>query len=99
MKPEVVLELLEGAADQLGIKVSYEALASTGMGSWHGGLCKVKGEYRVIIDKRATTEERVTTLATAVATFDTSELELSAKLREVLRLHTGSTKTKRIAAA
>jgi len=95
MKPEVLLELLENTADQLGIKVSYEPLATTVM---HGGLCKVKGEYRIIVDKRATSEERVITLATALATFDTSQLELAPKVREVMRQYEGSSKHKRRAA-
>ena len=91
MKPEVMLELLENAADQLGIKVSYEPLQTSGIQTGlRGGLCKVKGEWRVIIDKRATDEERVATLAGAVARFDTTELELSQKVREVLHLHDGS---------
>jgi hypothetical protein len=87
MKPEVLLELLETAAEQLGVRVSYEALQTSGLTSWHGGLCRVKGEYRIIVDKRATADERVTTLATALGTFDTAELELPAKVREVLKLH------------
>jgi hypothetical protein len=96
MKPEVVLELLEKTAEQLGIRVSYEALAMVvGM---HGGLCKVKGVYRVIVDKRATAEERVITLATALATFDTSQLALAPKVREILRQYEGSSKPKRTAA-
>ena len=95
MKPEVLLELLEAAADQLGIKVSYEPLQSTVV---HGGLCRVKGAYRVIVDKRATAEERVTTLATALATFETSELELPQKVRDVLRMHEGSGRRRTIAA-
>src|SRR5439155_26995800 len=97
MKPEVLLEVLESAADQLGIKVSYEPLLTNGITTGpRGGLCRVKGadgmSWRVIIDKRATSEERVTTLATAVAKFDTSELELPPKAREVLRMHDGSSK-------
>lgn len=95
MKPEVVLELLENTADQLGIRVSYETLSTV---LAHGGLCKVKGAYRIIVDKRATSEERVITLATALATFDTSELELAPKVREILRQYEGSTKHKRKAA-
>jgi len=95
MKPEVVLELLEAAADQLGIKVSYEPLQTSVV---NGGLCRVKGVYRVIVDKRATAEERVVTLATALATFDTSELELSQKVREVLRMHEGSGRRRTVAA-
>jgi|SRR5665647_1201379 len=98
MKPEVLLELLEGAADQLGVKVSYETLQTSGLSSWHGGLCRVKGAYRIIVDKRATAEERATTLATALATFDTAELELSQKVRDVLKLHEGSSKHRRTAA-
>ncbi|MBA3457976.1 MAG: hypothetical protein H0T42_33140 [Deltaproteobacteria bacterium] len=100
MKPEVLLELLEGVADQLEVKVSYETLQTSGLSQWHGGLCRVKGTYRIIVDKRATAEERANTLATALATFDTSELELSQKLRDLLKLHetTGSTKHRRTAA-
>ena len=88
MKPEVMLELLESAADQLGIKVSYDAL-QTGTGL-RGGLCRVKGVYRVIIDKRATAEERMVTLATALAGFDTTELELPQKVRDLLRTYEGT---------
>ena len=95
MKPEVVLDLLETTADQLGIRVSYEALSSNVM---HGGLCKVKGTYRIIVDKRATSEERVITLATALSTFDTAELELPTKIREILRQYEGTSKHKRTAA-
>ena len=96
MKPEVLLELLEATADQLGIKVSYEPLQTSVV---NGGLCRVKGVYRVIVDKRATAEERVTTLATALATFDTTELAMPQKVRDVLKLHEGSGKHRRVIAA
>ena len=92
MKPEVLLELLEAAAEQLEIRVSYEPLQTSVV---HGGLCRVKGEYRIIVDKRASAEERVTTLATALArvlkqsgdTADSAAIELPPKVREVLRMH------------
>ena len=85
MKPEVMLELLENAAEQLAVRISYESLQSTVIqNGMRGGLCKVKGPdgmtWRVIVDKRATAEEKLTTIATALATFDTSELELSQKV-------------------
>ncbi len=97
MKPEVLLELLENAAEQLDIRVSYEALQSS-VAVGHGGLCKVKGQFRIIIDKRATAEERVVTLATALAKFDTSELELADKVREVIRTYESSAKHRQTAA-
>lgn len=102
MKPEVLLEHLEQAADRLGIRVSYEQLQSSVV---TGGLCKVKGVYRVIIDKRASPEERVSTLATALAGFPAGspgswidDLEVPAKVRELLRLHEPSGKHRRTAA-
>ena len=83
-----MLELLENAAEQLGIKVSYEPLQTAGIQTGlRGGLCRVKGAYRVIIDKRASDEERLATLATAIATFDTTELELPQKVRDLLRTY------------
>ncbi|MBX3160260.1 MAG: hypothetical protein KF773_30130 [Deltaproteobacteria bacterium] len=96
MKPDVLLELLEGTAEQLGIRVSYEQLQSAVV---HGGLCRVKGEYRIIVDKRATAEERIVTLATALSGFPTAELELPAKVREVLRTYESAGAKKRTVAA
>lgn len=62
-----MLQELEAAADKLGVRVSYESLsASVG----HGGLCRVKGQYRVIIDKRAGQDERAATLGEALAAID-----------------------------
>ena len=96
MKPEVLLELLESAAEQLEIRVSYEPLQTSVV---HGGLCRVKGEYRIIVDKRASAEERVATLATAIARvmtltrpdgIDASAIELPPAVRDVLRIHESS---------
>ena len=89
MKPTAVLETLEEAATQLGVRVSYETLATAGLGinAGHGGMCRVRGELRVIIDKRATPPERVVTLASALARLDTSALKLSPKVRELLHFY------------
>ena len=103
MKPEVLLELLESAAEQLKIRVSYEPLQTSVV---PGGLCKVKGEYRVIVDKRASAEERVATLAGAIARMlatqvpqlDAAALDLSPKVREVLRMYEPATPPRRTAA-
>ena len=69
MKPESMLPALEELATNLGVRVSYEKLrAGFGM----GGLCRVKGEYRVIIDRRATAHDRVAMLARSLARLDAS---------------------------
>jgi hypothetical protein len=90
MKPEVLLEMLESTAEQLKVRVSYEPLQTSVV---HGGLCRVKGEYRIIVDKRASAEERMTTVAAALAqvikatNLDPAALELQPKVREILRMH------------
>jgi hypothetical protein len=90
MKADVLLERLEAVAAALEIRVSYEQL-STAIGHNRGGLCRVKGEFRVIIDKRATAGERVATLATSLGRFGAQiaelDLEISPAVREVLHTH------------
>lgn len=88
MKMEPILEELEAAAAKLGVKVSYENLTDTVGG---GGLCKVKGTYRVIIDKRGTPGEKVATLAKALAEFqpreDLDKIFLTPATREIVERH------------
>lgn len=82
MRNEDVLQELEAAATALGVKVSYEALQAIGGA---GGMCRVKGQYRIIIDKRAQVGERVATLAQGLAQVGASELELSSQARDLVR--------------
>jgi hypothetical protein len=81
MKMEPVLEDLEAAAHKLGVKVSYELIAETVAG---GGLCKVKGAWRVIIEKRGTAGEKAATLAKALAALDTEGVFLSPAARDMV---------------
>ena len=83
MKAEQLTEILETAAQQLGVKVQYEVLAAAGPGGG-GGLCKVKGEWRVIIDKKTAPSDRASILADALATLDTESIFLPPKVRELL---------------
>jgi hypothetical protein len=81
MKRETLLEALETAAAAMSVRVSYEAM-SAAVG--HGGLCRVKSEMRVIIDRRATTSERLATLAESLSRLDTADIEMPAEAREVV---------------
>jgi hypothetical protein len=78
-KPEVMLRELEAAAERMKVRVSYEALQGA-VGA--GGLCRVKGAYRVIMDKRSQTGERVATLAQALGEVGVPVAELSPAVRE-----------------
>jgi hypothetical protein len=84
MQSEVLLKELEAAAQSVGVQVNYESLKAI-QGS--GGLCRVRGAYRIIIDKRAQLGERVATLAQGLSQFDTSTVELSPGARDLLRHH------------
>ena len=81
MKIQDTLRELETVADKKGIKVTYEAL---GEGATSGGLCKVKGEWRIIVDKKASTGERLTVIAHALAGFPLDDVYLSPEVRETI---------------
>jgi len=82
VKVDALLSELEQVAKGLSIRVSYEPLGGE-LGA--GGLCKVKGEWRVIVDKRATPAERLSVLAQSMARFPVMEQQLSPELRELLQ--------------
>jgi hypothetical protein len=78
--PELLSEL-EELFKQLGVRLTYEALGGE-LGS--GGLCKVKGQFRIIIDRRTTPSERVGMLLPLLLRFEIDALPQSATLRDLL---------------
>ena len=85
MKAEQMIQALEAAASQLGVRVRYDALPPGGV-TPGGGLCRVRDEWWVIIDKKTSPSERISVLAEALSDFDTDTLELPGKVREVLHV-------------
>jgi hypothetical protein len=83
MKSEQLTEILETAAGQIGVKVRYETLVASGP-TGGGGLCKIKGDWCVIIDKKTAPSERVSILCDALATMDTDGIYLPPKVREMV---------------
>ncbi len=79
--PELLAEL-EAAAKQLDVRLSYDAMSGE-LGA--GGLCKVKGQWRVIIDKRSTPGDRLSILALALSRIPRDGLTLSPKAEKLLR--------------
>jgi hypothetical protein len=80
---DTLLEL-ESIAQKKSIRVSYEPIGGE-LGA--GGLCKVKGEHRIIVDKRATDGEKVTVLATALAKFALDDVFISEETRALVARH------------
>jgi len=83
MKAEQLTEILETAAQQLGVKVRYETLVASGP-TGGGGLCKIKGDWCVIIDKKTAPSERASILCDALATMDMDAIFLPPKVREMV---------------
>jgi hypothetical protein len=83
------LKELEEVAEKKAIRISYEAIGGE-LGA--GGLCKVKGQHRVIVDKRATDSEKVTVIATALARFPLEDVFMSEDTRAVIERHGTSRK-------
>jgi hypothetical protein len=82
MKPEQMTEALEQVAAQVGVRVRYEAM--TGETAGAAGLCKLKGEWTVIMDRRTPAAERAAMLIEALAGFDTDQVFLPPKVRDAL---------------
>ena len=82
MKPEQMTETLEQAAAQLGVQVRYDTM--TGDAAGGGGLCKVKGSWCVIIDRKTPPAERAAMLIEALAGFDTDSVFLPPQLPAAL---------------
>jgi len=83
MKPEQMTESLEQVAAQVGVKVRYEAMTGDTAGA--GGLCKLKGEWVVIMDRRTPAADRAAMLLEALSGFDTDQVFLPPKVREALQ--------------
>jgi hypothetical protein len=81
VKIDETLKELESVAEKKKIKVTYENIGGE-LGA--GGLCKVKGEHRVIVDKRATDGEKVTVLAQALSKFPLDDVTMSDKTRDLI---------------
>ena len=78
-----LLSQLEELAHSLGIDVRYEAIKKEGT-FYPGGLCRLKGEYVLILNNMATKKDNIDTLARAVSHFDLTRVYVRPGLREFL---------------
>ena len=82
MTPQQQLVELEGLAKELDVVVSYEPMAGLVQGV--GGLCRVKGQYRIIVDRRLQAPERLAIVADALRRFDKADQPVAARVSAVL---------------
>ena len=82
MAPQEQLVELEGLAKELDVQVSYEPMAGLVQGV--GGLCRVKGQYRIIVDRRLQPPERLVIVADALKRFDDVDRPVARRMTAVL---------------
>jgi hypothetical protein len=78
-----LLGQLEDLARSLGIEVRYEMLKREGAFT-QGGLCRLKGQYLLLINSKASNRDKVEALALAVNRFDLSQVFMKPGLRDFL---------------
>ena len=83
MQNNKVLEYLEDLTFRLGIEIVNEKLGGADF-SIEGGLCKVKGVYKIFIDPSAPIEVQIEILARALSSFQIEEVYLLPFIREIL---------------
>ena len=85
MDESTIIDQLEELIEGFGVKIRHEAIKQDeDLVRVIGGLCLLRGEYVLIINSKATTMDRIKTLATALKHFDLDEIYLRPVLRELL---------------
>jgi hypothetical protein len=83
MQNSKVLGYLEDLAFRLGIEIVYEKLGAADF-SIEGGLCKVKGVYKIFMDPSTPIEVQIEILARALSSFKIEDVYLLPFIREIL---------------
>jgi hypothetical protein len=83
MKESSVLEQLETIADNLAIKICSVSMNKSAY-NVKGGLCKVKGEYRVIFDKNLHLSEKIDVFVDALQGFDIENLSVDPYVKKII---------------
>lgn len=89
MQAQELLSKLEGLAEQLKIPVRYAGLATEELAG-RGGLCVLRGERRIIIERTLGYREKARLLAAGLAHFDLEGVYVLPAVREAIEAATVS---------
>jgi hypothetical protein len=89
MESRKIFEYLEDLAFRLGIEIVYEKLEEEEF-SARGGLCKIKGVYKIFVDRSETIENQIKILSCALSSFNTEGVYILPFIREILDKAQGS---------
>ncbi len=80
---DLLLSQLEEVADRLGITIRYETLTLAESSS-PGGLCRIEGEYVLILDPQAPLGEKVQVLIKALKGFPIDDIYVKPAIRDLI---------------
>lgn len=83
LNDDILLEQLEELAERIGITIRYENMNAEDSPA-SGGLCRLKGDYLLIVHSRATIPEKIRVVTRALRQFDLNGIYLRPFLRELL---------------
>ncbi len=83
MNKESILQQLEELAGRLSIKLTYDSLKEGSINT-RGGLCKVAGNYRILVERKLTAKEKVDVIAGSISKFDISRLYIPPEIRDII---------------
>ncbi len=83
MDDGVLLNQLEELAGKLEIEIRYENINVEDSSS-PGGLCRINGEYVLIVHSRLTIKEKVRVMTTALKGFDIGDVYVRPVIRKLL---------------
>ena len=83
MDDEVILNYLEELAEKLEILVRDENINMEESFS-SGGLCRIEGQYVIILNSKASMKEKIQVMITALQQFDLRDMYIKPVIRELL---------------
>lgn len=85
MDEQFIIDQLEELVERFGIKIRYEPMHQDEESvKLVGGMCRLKEEYMLIINSKATFAEKIRALAEALRHFDLDGVYIRPALREFL---------------
>jgi len=86
MDDEVILNYLEELAEKLEILVRDENINMEESSS-SGGLCRIEGQYVIILNSKASMKEKIQVMITALQQFDLRDMYIKPVIRELLDVY------------
>ena len=85
MDEKTLADLLEELIERLNLRIRYETIKQDEDSvKVIGGLCRLRGEYVLIVNSNTTVEDRTETLGRALKHFDLDQIYIRPVLRDFL---------------